>query len=107
MRSSGVGININNLIINILAFADDIAIMADSEENLQQLLNIVSNWCSKWRFIINPVKSKIMHFRKKGPHSDFSFVLPITNQKLEYATEYKYLGIIFDEHLTFKTAIEH
>ena len=46
-------------------------------------------------------KSKVTHFRKQGtPHSNSEFKLG--NAKLEYVEKYKYLGVIFDEFLTFE-----
>ena len=38
-----------DLFLNILLFADDIVPLASQETFLQFLLNIVENWCRKWR----------------------------------------------------------
>lgn len=42
--------------LGILLYADDIAILSDSTENLQKILDTVSYWCEKWRLHINMKK---------------------------------------------------
>ena len=57
-----------------LLFADDIAIIAKSEADLQQMLDAVNVWCKKWRLSINQKKSKVIHFRFKGKkQSNYKF----------------------------------
>ena len=43
-------------------YADDLALMADSAEKLQQLLNIVHEYTAKWRYSLNAEKSAVMVF---------------------------------------------
>ncbi len=52
-----------NYKLNILLFADDIVLIADSPQSLQHMLDIMSKWCSKWRLNINIDKRKVVHFR--------------------------------------------
>ncbi len=52
-----------NYKLNILLFADDIAVIADSPQSLQGMLDTVSKWCSKWRLNINIDKTKVVYFR--------------------------------------------
>ncbi len=56
LKASNIGIPVENLVIPVLAFADDIALLAENESDLQKLINIVHKWSCKWRFIINPEK---------------------------------------------------
>ena len=46
---------------SVLSYADDIVLMAPNERNLQKLLDIVANWCCKWRLSINQLKSKVVN----------------------------------------------
>ncbi len=64
----------------------------------------VSDWCWKWRLVINQEKTQIVHFRKQAVQRS-SFVFNFGSTPLTYANEYKYLGLTLDEHLTFKPAI--
>ena len=59
------GITIDGKIISILLYADDIVIIAETDENLQIMLNVVHSWCDKWQLQVNEAKSKIVHFRPK------------------------------------------
>ena len=49
-----------------LMYADDIALVSDSERNMQGILDIVNNWCHKWRLNINVYKTGIVHFQTKS-----------------------------------------
>ncbi len=47
VKALNLGINVHDIIIFILAFADDIVILAKIEKDLQGILNCVENWCNK------------------------------------------------------------
>ena len=52
--------------ISLLLYADDIVLLSENPENLQLMLNKVTEWCKKWRLQVNLDKSQIMHFRAKN-----------------------------------------
>ncbi len=52
-------------LVSILAFADDIVIIANSEKELPQILKCVQTWCKNWRLKVNTKKNNIVHFRRK------------------------------------------
>ena len=54
----------DQLIVSILLFADDIALIADSEEHLQRMLDFVRHWCSQNKMSVNISKTKVVYFRK-------------------------------------------
>jgi hypothetical protein len=100
-----LGVTINNASISILLYADDIALIAKSEIDLQKMLDTLHEWCKKWRVLINTEKSKCLHFRKpRLPRTQFNY--HVGNNTLDVVTEYKYLGVIFDEMLSFKSHCE-
>jgi len=69
--------------VSALLYADDLAIIADSEQNMKRQLEALSEWCRKWRLIVNAGKTKIVHFRSPAkPRSDFEFILG--NSVVEY-----------------------
>ena len=99
------GVKIGSSIVSILLYADDIVLLAENEGDLQQMLEIVENWCKKWRLAVNHDKSKIMHFRNaRIKRSDFEFKLD--NNVLEYVQDYKYLGLLLNEHMKYNNAAE-
>ena len=60
------GIDINMLKIFLLLYADDIVLFANSAEELQEGLNMLSDYCKRWKLKINVSKTKVMMFRKGG-----------------------------------------
>ena len=60
------GIEISMLKMFLLLYADDIIIFSESAEGLQTGLDILKDYCDKWKLIVNTNKTKIMIFRKGG-----------------------------------------
>ena len=52
-----VNLDDTNTNISILLYADDIALIAPNEENLQTMLDCVNSWCLKWRMSLNENKT--------------------------------------------------
>ena len=65
LKELGLGIDINGTKICILLYADDMVLIANSEAQLQSMLNVMYQWCKKWRLRVNNNKTKIVHFRGK------------------------------------------
>ena len=38
-------------------------LIAPSEASLQLMLDVLNDWCRKWRLVINRDRTKVMHFR--------------------------------------------
>ena len=104
LKSINGGINAGDENISCLAYADDIVIVANSPEKLNTLLRRLDEWCVQWALELNIEKSQIVHFRpKRVQRTNFEFKL--NNEILKYVSNYKYLGVIFDEHLSYETAV--
>ncbi len=108
LNSSGIGVKITSeLLVSVLAFADDIVLLAENPEDLQKLIRIVYKWSSKWRFIINPEKSQIVHYRNAPKaRTSYDFKLHENGPNLQIVDSYKYLGVYLDEFLTFSHTTE-
>jgi hypothetical protein len=52
--------------LRLLLFADDIVLFAESAETLQEMLNLLSEYCRRWRFEINVGNSKVMVCGPRG-----------------------------------------
>ena len=50
------GVKLNNINVSILMYADDMVQTANSEEDLQRILNHMFKWCRKWRLKVNILK---------------------------------------------------
>ena len=64
IQSGLEGLDIDTFKLFLLLYADDIVILANSSEQLQESLNILSYYCSRWKLTVNV--AKVMFFRKGG-----------------------------------------
>ena len=73
-------------------------LIAESEADLQLLLDHMYDWCYKWRLSVNRDKTKIVHFRQpRQSKTQYGFRYGLSD--IEIVSQYKYLGIIMDEYL--------
>ena len=96
------GVKFGEKMVTCLAYADDLAILAENEDDLEYLLDFLCTWCIKWRVRINSDKTKIIQFRKRGQsqtHHEFR----ICGNVIGFVNTYKYLGVMLDAHLSFTT----
>ena len=61
-KSLGKGANYGSLDFSLLIYADDIVFMAETEDDLQQILRTFETWCNKWQTNCNVAKTQIIHF---------------------------------------------
>ena len=88
-------------LVNSLLYADDLVCIANNEDDLQFLINIVNSWCTKWRLDCNLTKTSIIHVRKTNTASS-KYIFKLGQNIIEYCKTYKYLGITINEHLNFE-----
>ena len=97
----GLGVLCGTTKLSILLYADDIALIAENEKDLQKMLTKLEEWCTKWQLLLNANKSKIVHFKKKNKQkSNFEFYVGIS--KLHVVSAYKYFGITLNEFLDYQ-----
>ena len=63
---SECGLSLNELCIIILLIADDMVIIGNSNEDLQNSLNTLYDYCTIWGLEVNTSKTKVVVFRKRG-----------------------------------------
>ena len=71
-------------------FADDVVILANSQEQLQQFLVRLAAYCKCWGMTVNIDKTKVMIFDRNGfgkLHRDSVYVYD--RQRLEMVNTYK------------------
>ena len=90
--------------ISVLLYADDIAILSETEAGMQTMLNKLDDWCRKWRITVNETKTKVLHFRQKTKTAT-NYVFKCGNQKIDVDSSYKYLGFWMNEFLDMKFSI--
>ena len=105
LKEAGIGIALDSDLICILLYADDIVLLANSEADLQLLLDIVHSWCSKWRLEVNLLKTNVMHVRKAGK-SRTKKIFKFGNCDVTLCDQYRYLGITVNETLNVEKMVE-
>ena len=84
---------------------DDIALISDTPEGLQQMLNKVNQFILKWHLVISPSKTKIMIFSNKAASQKIQFKWMIGNLHVEITDRYKYLGEVLNSRLDLTTHV--
>ena len=84
--------------VSILLYANDIVLLAENENDLQSMLNLLDTWCSSNHLKMNPIKSQSIHFR---PKSKTNFTFTCGPSELKIVERYVYLGLTLTEFLTF------
>ena len=74
------------------------------EENVSNELNKVNNWLSLNKLSLNTDKTKCMPFHTRHKNID-QLTFSINGKQIENVKLFKFLGIMFDEHLTWKNHI--
>ena len=110
-NNSSVGLNFPNsdlqsfLKIVVLLYADDTVLFAESEDEMQLLLNDFSKYCKDWKLNINVDKTKFLIFGDRRRRRNENITL--NGSKLEKVDAYKYLGIMFSKSRSFNMTKKH
>lgn len=88
------GVRIGEEIINNIRYADDTAILAESIEDLQQLVYAVDAACTRGGLAINIAKTKWMVVSHESPDRA---TLRVRGEELERVPHFKYLGAWLNE----------
>ena len=101
---SGVeGLDLGLFKIFMLLYADDIVIFSNTAEELQFGLDLLSDYCGRWKLKVNVSKTKVLIFRKGGLlRRNLSFTYE--DEPLEIVKSFKYLGIVFTPGGSFSEA---
>ena len=75
-------------------------------EYLQRDLDKLARWCAKWRIKLNPEKTKVIIFSKSRFAIRAEPALSLYGDLLSYYPQIKFLGITFDNRMTFTKHFE-
>ena len=96
----GIQLMPSNVVIYLLLFADDIALVADTVIGLQNQLNQLQRGADALGLVVNRDKTKVMVFRNGGFLAE-NEKWYLSGDRLEVVPEYKYLGTMFTTRLSF------
>lgn len=97
------GIDLGHFKLFLLLYADDAIIMSETAVGLQNGLNVLSEYCTRWKLQLNTDKTKIVVFRAGGRlRANESWKYNEFN--LEVVSYFVYLGLAFSYTGSFAKA---
>ena len=84
------GVRLGRRLLQVLLYADDLALVAESPAELQALLDCLHEFCAANCLTVNIAKSEVIAFAGKP-----SGVLHYNHQPLEWVSSFVYLGVCF------------
>jgi hypothetical protein len=91
-------INIGEL--KILLYADDIALIADTPEDLEKALKHASMWGDKWRMEFNAKKCGVLKIeQKKRKNEPYNLKFTLQCNKVPHIQHYEYLGTEIEDEM--------
>ena len=89
----------------VLIYADDMVLISETEKDLQDMLDILHEWCTTWDVLVNLDKSKIVHYRSaKTAETLYNFTF--SGKSMDKVDRYKYLGLILHYKLDFSVTAQ-
>ncbi|XP_050528221.1 uncharacterized protein LOC126898324 [Daktulosphaira vitifoliae] len=73
---------------------------------VQQRLNTIQIWCSKYGLSVNPNKAEVVMFTRRRIELDSLDTLTLNGQEISLKSEVKYISIILDSKLKLKSHVE-
>ena len=98
----GEGININGQNITNIRYADDTIILAESEQQLQHMIDKLDATCEQYGMAMNAKKTKTM-IVEKTPEKQCE--VNVKGQRLTQVKQYKYLGTKIEHTGQWKTEV--
>ena len=98
-----IGCKLGIINANIIAYADDIVLLAPSANALRMLINMANSCASELKLAFNYSKTKVMIFRNYGFKSEYAFgnCFNINDHSIEVVKSIKYLGYVISEKLDY------
>jgi hypothetical protein len=99
------GCHMDELILSIIAYADDTLLLFESEEYLQKAITIVERYCKTHAIKINEKKSQYIIFGTSKQKSAAKNIT-VNNINIEKTCQIKYLGVIINDNLNSEQSIK-
>ncbi len=102
-NENNLGVNVCNVRIGSLFWADDIVLIANNDWELQQMLDLAANFAEKWKLSFNHTKSNVLIV---GKRINKDRLWHLGDKQITEVDTYKYLGVYIDRNLSDHRHIE-
>ena len=95
-----LGCHIGNIYVGVLAYADDIVLLAPTPSAMRKMLSVCDSYAANFNITFNPSKSKCILFPPKNCVRSTFQVLPvfyIGGSAMEFVRQYSHLGHILSD----------
>ena len=99
-------VQLNNLKVNCLLWADDLLLVSKTASGLQNSINKIHQFYNSMGLDVNIKKTKVMVMNKRGKKLDKIYEFTLGNKKIEITDEYQYLGIKLRPSGSFTQAVQ-
>ena len=82
-------------------YADDIVLLAETGNELQEMLDVVGHYAQEWRFRFNARKSKTMIVRANSEER-----WSISGEQMEEVIAFNFLGVWLDRKMSGNVQME-
>ena len=105
LTDESVGVRVQDVIMKLLMFADDMSIFSESREGLQLGIDQLKDYCTKWGITVNIDKTKVVVFRKGGRQAR-NDTWSYNGNVLEVVQHFKYLGCQLSSSGSFNACMQ-
>ena len=95
---------LQEIFVPCLFWADDLVLLSKTKDGVQKQLDILAKYSHDWKIKVNTDKIKSLIFNKSGRLIKTEKVY-YKGDMIEPTKHYKYLGILLDSNVKFKSAI--
>ena len=96
-QASGLGVYVKNVCISCITMADDAVLVSNNIIDLNNLLFLTEQYCSKYDVQLVPDKIRLLAFSKNEMDIEYSKEISpinISNMKIAFSEEAEHLGVI-------------
>ena len=91
------GVHVKDILLKILLYADDLVLLAESPSDLQNMLDILKQFCELNKMVVNVKKSEIVIFNRQFIRGEKTPRIQYNGMDMEIKEMFIYLGVLFEE----------
>jgi hypothetical protein len=106
MLPHSCGVQLGHVVLQIMLYADDLILVAESASDLQKMLDLLHVFCQHNELTVNVAKSKAMVFNPQHCGANQHMRVTYDGAVMERVSSFVYLGMTFDEEQGIMHAIQ-